>query len=79
MSDKRYKSEQKRLAALNENKERESKYWICSECAEKKGWTGPDGAVTCIAGLCGHCDRPDQVTLTPVVDFSGPGKTPIWD
>lgn len=65
---------------MSESKERTGKYWICSECAEKNEWKFPKWGVTCISGLCGHCDRPDETTLIPIVDFDrGPGKRPIWD
>jgi hypothetical protein len=60
-------------------KERTSKYWICNDCAEKKGWKAPEWAVTCTSGLCGWCDSPLEESLTPTVDFSGPGKKAIWD
>lgn len=54
--------------------ERASKYWICKDCASKKGWHLPDHNITVIIGLCGHCSRKDEVTLTPQCDFVGPGK-----
>lgn len=61
--------------------ERTPKYWICYDCADKKQWKIPAGACnTVISGLCGHCDREDEVTLTPTCDFYGPnGKRAIWD
>lgn len=60
-------------------KERTSKYWICPDCANKKGWTC-DGVVTCVIGLCGWCDNTNEVTLTPHVDFYKPdGSVPIFD
>lgn len=65
---------------MSTEKERTGKYWICDECAEAKQWKAPQWAVTVISGLCGHCARPDEVMLTPTVDFSGPnGKRAIWD
>jgi hypothetical protein len=69
------------LCVEQEPKEdRASKYWICGECADKKGWKGPAWGVTCIRGLCGHCDRPDVTLLTPTIDFDrGPGKPAVWD
>lgn len=63
---------------LNEG-ERVSKYWICNDCAKAKKWTAPQWAVTVLKGLCGWCDRKDESTLTPVVDFNGPGKEAQWD
>lgn len=55
---------------------RKDKYWICNECAKKKGLTPPKGSVTMISGLCGYCEQPDEATLTPIVDFNGGEK---WD
>lgn len=60
-------------------KERMGKYWICKDCADKKNWKLPDWPITCTSGLCGWCDRPDEATIIPVRDFSGPGKKAIWD
>lgn len=57
----------------------DGKYWICSECAKKKGWKEPDHAVTQMMGKCGWCKIGIETVLTPVVDFSGPGKKAIWD
>lgn len=54
--------------------ERKGKYWICDDCAKLKGWSVLTSVVTVIKGLCGHCDREDEVFLTPVVDYSRPGK-----
>lgn len=64
---------------VDEDTGRAGKYWICDKCATAKKWTAPQWAVTCIQGLCGWCERSDETLLTPVVDFSGPGKTAIWD
>lgn len=58
--------------------ERKSLYWICDDCAEKKGMSPPEGNVTVSKGLCGHCDRPDEVFLTPTIDYDRPGNRP-WD
>lgn len=60
-------------------KERVDKYFICESCAKKKGWKLPGHAITVIHGLCGHCNRQDEATLIPEVDFIGPGKRAIWD
>lgn len=52
--------------------ERTGIYWICDECAEKRGLVCDSIGNTVIAGLCGHCDNPDEVTLTPIRDFKKP-------
>lgn len=45
-------------------------YWICEDCADKRGWSFPKGYVgTVISGLCGHCNRKDEATLIPTRDF----------
>jgi hypothetical protein len=59
--------------------ERIERYWTCSECAKAKGWIPPSWPVTCISGLCGWCDRDDEVTLTPIVDFKRGSKDAVWD
>ena len=64
---------------MEKETERRDKYFICHECSKAKGWTPPKWPVTVTQGLCGHCNRPDKTILTPVVDFSGPGKKAIWD
>lgn len=62
------------------SEKRSAKYWICDECAKKKGWKPVDWAVTIIKGLCGYCERTDETFLTPTVDFhKGGGKEPIFD
>lgn len=59
---------------------RGDKYWICPDCAVKRGWyVPPDRCNTVILGLCGHCDREDAVPITPVVDFVCNGRQPIFD
>lgn len=61
-------------------KERTSQYWICSDCAEKKGWKCVEYAITVIHGLCGWCGRKDVTTLIPTCDFNKPGgKKALWD
>lgn len=63
-------------------KEREGKYWICSDCAKAKGWKSayPNGGNTVIRGMCGHCDRKDETFLIPTRDFKKTGeRTPSWD
>lgn len=62
-----------------DKKERQGKYWICSECAKTKAWVPPEGVVTLMLGLCGYCDREDETTLTPIVDFKRGSVEPIWD
>lgn len=65
---------------MNSKEERTAKYWICDECADKRKWIGPKYAVTCIRGLCGHCERPDETTLTPMCDFDKrDGRAVVWD
>ena len=54
--------------------ERTDKYWICDACAKERGWTCEANGITVIAGLCGWCDEPEEVVLTPVRDFKKPGK-----
>lgn len=54
---------------------RKSKYWICAECAEAKGWKLPSRAVSAIYGLCGHCEREIEAMLFPVVDCFSKEKT----
>lgn len=57
---------------------RKSTYWICDECAAKKKMVPPNGCVTAIKGLCGHCDCPIESLLIPVIDYDNPGGVP-WD
>jgi hypothetical protein len=61
--------------------ERQDKYWICDACARTQGLLAPTWAVTCIKGLCGHCESPEEEFLTPVCDFSNPktGRKAVWD
>ncbi len=60
--------------------DRMPKYWICGDCADKKGWKLVPWPVTCTAGLCGWCDREDDTTVIPICDFTGPkGKKATWD
>ncbi len=62
--------------------DRQAKYWICDECVALKhpDWKPPRGNITVIKGLCGHCERTDEVTLTPVIDYDrGPGKRQVYD
>lgn len=60
---------------------RVEKYWICSNCVKSKhpDWGKIKCNVTCIAGLCGHCDREDETTLIPVCDYPKKGYEPIFD
>lgn len=53
--------------------------FICDECVEKRKLVTryPTGGNTITRGLCGYCDRKDEVFLTPIVDFKGHGKG--WD
>lgn len=67
------------ICAAEKTEMRASKYWICGACADEKQWMAPEWGVTAISGLCGHCDRVDETSLVPVIDFSGPGKKAIWD
>lgn len=63
-------------------REPHGKYWICNQCADEKGWVGPDGAVTGIMGTCGWCDGKKQLNnlLIPVCDYGQSGEKPlIWD
>lgn len=58
-----------------------SKYWICSACVHTKhpDWGKINYPVTCTSGLCGHCRRKDETSLTPVCDYPKPGHRVIWD
>jgi len=60
--------------------ERVDKYWLCDDCAKAKGAVTPkgQGAITVRKGLCGHCDRKDEVCLTPEVDFDWPDGRKAW-
>jgi hypothetical protein len=58
---------------------RQSTYWICGNCAEEKKWEPPQWPVTVIKGLCGHCDREDEVYLVPTCDCTKNGKPGVWD
>ncbi len=60
---------------------RQSKYWICDNCADKQGLIAPTWAVTVARGFCCHCDREDKVILTPVIDFADPktGREAEWE
>lgn len=60
------------ILAGRDMSKRKSKYWICNSCADKQGLKHRGGCGTMIMGLCGHCDRPDETALTPVVDFDDP-------
>ena len=73
------KKDKKKTLTRTRNKERASQYWICGDCAHKKGWVMPTYPVTCTSGLCGHCDRPDSIYLIPTVDFTKNGVEPLWD
>lgn len=64
---------------MSEPKEREEKYWICDDCAKKRGWKCEQNGITVIYGLCGHCERTDETMLIPTCDYNGPGKRAIWD
>ncbi len=55
------------------------KYWICSKCAEAKGWESPDYAITAMQGICGYCESPVATYLIPITDFKRPGKVQSWD
>ena len=58
---------------------RQSRYWICMGCALKLKFLPPDHPVTCISGLCGHCDSVIEQTLIPVIDFKGGDNEPVFD
>lgn len=60
---------------------RESLYYICSECAENKKLKMVNTIHTVIKGLCGYCDREDVTYLTPVSDYDNPetGEKAVWD
>ena len=55
-------------------------YWICDECAKKKGGKIPPGSCgTMCGGECKYCGDKNAV-LTPIVDFKWPGGSdPVWD
>lgn len=69
------------MTSNDSKSERQSTYWICDECADKnQDWKPPQGAITVIKGLCGHCERTDEVILIPVIDYDrGPGKRQVYD
>lgn len=55
-------------------------YWICDDCADKRGWKAPDNGITVIRGKCGHCKSGHEVTLIPVRDFTHKGnRVRVWD
>ena len=56
--------------------EQTDKYWICSECAEAKGWKIRHDMNTLIFGICGHCDSQIEEPLTPTRDYVKPRETP---
>lgn len=49
--------------------ERQGKYWICNDCADKRGFRPFKSGNTIILGLCGWCDRDDESGLTPLRDL----------
>ena len=54
-------------------------YYMCYECAEKKGGKmPPNHCCTVTSGKCEYCGD-DKVTLIPYVDFKWPGKAFVWD
>lgn len=53
------------------------KYWICSDCANKKGWVFPKWPVTTVIGICGYCKEPIETTLIPIVDFDKKDGKPV--
>jgi transcription elongation factor Elf1 len=54
---------------VSEEKKRTPTYWICNDCADKKGLVCKKTGNTVILGLCGHCENPMEIALTPVRDF----------
>ena len=65
---------------MEQDKEYMGLYWICEGCAKAQGWTLPEGCLTVVRGLCGHCKSPAQDILIPTVDFKkGPDHEPVWD
>lgn len=54
-------------------------YWICDDCAAERNWEHYKTGNTVIAGYCGHCDRQDEVKLTPMRDFKKPKAAPYPD
>lgn len=55
-----------------DKKERVGGYWICTSCANERGWILKDKMNTLIMGLCGHCDSGKEEMLTPTIDFIKP-------
>jgi hypothetical protein len=53
---------------MKEREDPASKYWICDDCAKSKGYKPPEGAVTGIMGICGHCCV-TRGLLIPVIDY----------
>lgn len=51
------------------NKEREAPWWLCNECADRRGLEVKKELNTVIKGLCGNCEREDETFLTPLEDF----------
>lgn len=78
------RSEMKRLKMQGAENVRTPLYWICDDCVRTKHseWKSayPNGGNTGIVGLCGHCERTDEATLTPTCDFIKLGqKFHVWD
>ena len=47
-------------------------YWLCGDCAKKKGGVWPKGHVaTSILGKCPYCKKEDE-SLVPYVDYNWP-------
>ena len=46
-----------------------STYWLCDDCATKRGLESFKTGNSVIIGLCGNCDSREEQKLTPVVDL----------
>lgn len=45
------------------------KYWICRDCANKKGWVEMNEPHTVCEGTCSWCNKKNKV-LVPERDFN---------
>lgn len=53
--------------------ERMGKYWICDECADRRGYECFKTGNTRAMGLCSWCNRDDETFLTPMRDLKTAG------
>jgi hypothetical protein len=54
-------------------------YWICTDCAEKRGLKPVDWAVTCVLQACPYCGE-EKMLACKHTDFTKDGVEPkVWD